>query len=416
MQADTNAGLRRYTRSAARCDGGGTGIFGMPALARLRTTTTKATHARHKSTDANDATAQAADPSFQAYPSLLPSRDAATVAARLLEVVADAGLVGKIDTNAALATPKLHGSNVQLFYSRDGVLKYGRRGAFLDASDDHYGARAAGADLELDVKMPELFARLAAANEGLAAVAVFGEVYGGSYPHPSVPAVKPARKPVQKRVWYATRIRIAGFDVRLDFADGRRHFLPFDDAKAACDAEGIPFVPVAKRGTLAEVCQWAVDHAADDALAHYNPEGLPLMAPGKNTGEGFVVRFAQEVACGSDRAVAKIKSPAFAEITEAPPKRDPAAAAAALDPAEQLARDIAAKYMNVNRAAAVASRLPERQVRVENMRALAEALAADARADPTIQPDELAAVADGKGARAFNTKAIHVMREFLTGK
>lgn len=315
---------------------------------------------------------------------------------------------------------------LQLHYSPGTGLVYGTRSAFLPPGQDFNGALVAGATLKLPEKLPALYTALAAEHAGLVAIAVYGEVYGGWYPHADVPAAKPSRRPVQRGVWYSPQVRIVAFDVRLETSDAtaaggtsnKTAFLPFDAASAACTAVGIPFIAVAKAGPLDEVCEWAVAHSRDNALAHYNPEGLPLLED--NAGEGFVVRLAIEAASedGSARALAKVKNPSFAEVAEGSPAPTVGGAGdKPVDPAEAAGAAVAAKYLNEHRAAAVISKLPDAEVTPKNLKALAEALAADARADPVIEADELAAVAGtGKGARVFTARAFAVMKAFLAAR
>jgi len=324
----------------------------------------------------------------------------------------------------AVATPKIHGSNLQLHYAPAACadVVYGRRRAFLTPGTDHYGARGAGATLGLDAKLPALLAYL---TESLkpqpcaTAVTVYGEVYGGLYTHPNVaptPAAGSATKsrkpkPVQLEIMYTPEVRIVAFDVQLELAGGAARFLDFDVARAACEHVGIPFIPVAARGNVHEVCAWAVAHAADNALAYFNPAAMPLLP--SNAGEGFVVRLVREAeAANGDRALAKIKNPAFSEV-DAGAGADTAVASGSLDAAEAAATAVAHKYLNAPRAAAVVSKLDAAAVTPRNIKALADALMADARAEPLLAADEAAAVADGKGAKVFSVRAYAVMRHFL---
>jgi len=334
----------------------------------------------------------------------------------------------------AVATPKIHGSSLQLYYAPAagaGVV-YGRRHAFLPPGTDHYGARGVGATLGLDAKLPALLAYLTDTlkpQPRATGVTVYGEVYGGLYKHPDAaptpaatgaaaaattksrkpkkPKPTPTPKPVQVGVMYAPDVRIVAFDVQLELVGGAARFLDFDVARSACEHVGIPFIPVATRGDVHEVCTWAVAHAADNALAYFNPAALPLL-PG-NAGEGFVVRLVHEAeAADGVRALAKIKNLTFSEVGTGAD-----AATASLDAAEAAATVVAHKYLNAPRAASVVSKLDVADVTPRNLKALTEALMADARAEPLLTADEAAAVADGKGAKVFWKRASDVMYHFL---
>jgi Rnl2 family RNA ligase len=401
---------------------------------------------------------------FRAYPSLQPSRSAREVARSLAIIMvkskthaasaddpdedADLRALSREDSDAVdallsipmevVVVPKLHGSNLVLHWSPEYGTTFGRRGAFLTPTDDHYGARTAGAALDIDVKLSALFARVSALASDAEAVLVYGEVYGGLYPHPDVLAAKPSRKPVQKGIWYSPTVNIAMFDVAV-VEKGRARFLNFDDAMIACTLVGIPFVSPAFRGsTLLEACAWAVEHAQDDALAHFNPARLPLLGADKNAGEGFVVRPATEHAWGSvnaNRALAKVKNPRFTEVNDAPSSASASAftsctdegnekskgkAKGSNDPTVAAALVLADRLLNAARAASVASKMSSAELVIKNVKAFAHALAEDALQEPTLAedirvcfPPILASGSVGQARNAFERRAMDVARAFL---
>jgi len=340
------------------------------------------------------------------------------------------------DAARAVVTPKLHGSNVQVQYTPDAGVRYGRRSDFLAPGEEHYGVLAAAAALGMPTKIAALYEGLRLSQPTLAGVALYGEVYGGHYPHPDVPATPPAirKKPVQQGIWYTPEVQLVFFDVQLVLSvdteaagavDGgagsaaaagrarvsRTLFLDCDDASTACARAGLPFVPVIFSGSASEACAWAVAHVRDNALAHFNPAGLPLLPA--NEGEGFVVRLAREAADCSDRAMAKIKNPAFAEVAHGKSGRPPRE----LGSVDAAGWAVAEKLLLPARAAAVASKLPEADLDPCNLPALVSALCADARADVHFTAAD-AATLDGsaKAMRAFTSHAFAVMRGHLAGR
>jgi Rnl2 family RNA ligase len=391
---------------------------------------------------------------FRAYPSLQPSRSARDVARSLAIVMVkstthaasaddddvDLRALSREDSDAVdallstpvevVVVPKLHGSNLVLHWSPEFGTTFGRRNAFLTPTDDHYGARTAGAALDIDVKLSALFARVSAFASDAEAVLVYGEVYGGLYPHTDVPAAKPSRKPVQKGIWYSPTVNIAMFDVAV-VEKGRVRFLNFDDAMIACTFVGIPFVSPAFRGsTLLEACAWAVEHAQDDALAHFNPARLPLLGADKNAGEGFVVRPVIEHAWGrvnANRALAKVKNPRFTEVNDAPSSASASASGTeegkgkgSDDPTVAAALVLADRLLNAARAASVASKMSSAELVMKNVKAFAHALAEDALQEPTLVediracfPPILASGSVGQARNAFQRRAMDVARAFL---
>lgn len=353
---------------------------------------------------------------FREYPSLQPDRGAASTSKRLLQVATESHMIYNPESVLAVATPKIHGSNLQVHYSPATSLKYGRRSAFLTTGEAHFGAVAAGTALDLPTKMPLLYQGLQVAHPTLQAVTVYGEVYGGWYPHPDVPSAKPAQKPVQKGIWYAPTVQIVAFDVQLTLADGKTQFLGYDDARFVCELAGIPFIFAAKRGPLADVCKWAVEHAKDNALAYYNPLALPLLDG--NGGEGFVVRLVAEARWEAERALAKVKNPAFSEVSTGPGKANKAGKSdKEVSPEWAAGQAVGLKFLNGNRAAAVTSKMAQSEVTHKNIAALARALMQDARADSAMTSEETAAVVPGgPGESAFTGRAFFVMREHLAGR
>lgn len=346
-------------------------------------------------------------PKFMPYPSLLPDSGAASCAAAL-EAVGAAG--GAPRGTLAVATPKLHGANMQAYValSDPAAVHWGRRTAWLCAGESFYGHDAAAARASLPPKLRQL-AEALAATRPLRGVAVFFEVYGGAYPidaaatsagavpvaaGPAAAAPKaaakpaPRQKPVQQGVWYAPTTTLAAFDVRLDAADGASWFMDWDDAASVLERAGIPVVPAVFRGPATAACAWASAHAADNAVAHYNPSGQPLLPD--NGGEGWVVRLVCEaVDADGQRALVKIKNARFAEVAHggggggARGRGGAGGSGEGMPPDLATANALADMFLTPARMAAVASKELPANLHARNTRALTAALVADARADAT---------------------------------
>jgi Rnl2 family RNA ligase len=377
---------------------------------------------------------------FRPYPSLLSDRGAITSAARLRAVIQHhiEGMAGILEETTettdltdiptepkpeacgagigsgcadpiearCVATPKIHGSNLQLRITRDGDIRVGRRSGFLGGDEkDHYGHTRPAERLGMNAKLARLQAELAEREADLAFVTVYMEVYGGWYPHPAVPSVKMGRKAVQKGIWYSPDIEIVAFDVQIGLETGAARFLDFDDASELCTRIGIPFVPVAFTGGIDDTFRWAVEHAADNALQHYNPNNLPLLEG--NGGEGFVVRTVKDVHWGEDRGVTKIKSDDFKE------ERGPTAAVPkALDDESEKLAAIAKMYAVVPRVASVASKLPEAEVDPKNLRKLSELTFADVMASVE-DAEHLELLRSDKGAKILRSACFAAAKDFL---
>lgn len=294
-----------------------------------------------------------------------------------------------------VAVPKLHGSNMQFDVVVPAAdagagagaveIRAGRRNGYLGrtndgvltnpSEDDHFGSKSAVLADGIEAKLQQLRESLGAPPRFIA----YCEVYGGQYGPQA--GVGQTRKPVQKHVWYAHSIRLAFFDLWVE----GRGFLPFDEAQPLFEAAGLPFVPAAFRGTYEEVHAWARTHAADNATAFYNPEGLPPLD--NNAGEGFVIRPAtvELEARQGERVLFKIKNPAFQEIAVGKDKDKDKGSSDTSKPVRGCAcmegarRILGAKAMCPARVAAVFSKQAEADLTVENMGALVQKVLDDVR-------------------------------------
>ncbi|MFI7144025.1 RNA ligase family protein [Nonomuraea sp. NPDC050022] len=113
---------------------------------------------------------------------------------------------------------------------------------------------------------------------------IYGELYGGHYPHADVDPV-PGVSAVQTGVWYSPSLRFALFDVlRHDRPDDAGLLLPYADVAAVAAAAGLDVVPLIGRGPRHEL----------DALPLRFPTRMPHLhglpdIPG-NFAEGIVMR------------------------------------------------------------------------------------------------------------------------------
>jgi hypothetical protein len=69
-------------------------------------------------------------------------------------------------------------------------------------------------------------------------VTLYGELFGGAYPHLDVPPV-PGVQAVQTGVYYSPRIEFCAFDLAREDAQGERHYLDSDVLLKLCEAEGV---------------------------------------------------------------------------------------------------------------------------------------------------------------------------------
>jgi Rnl2 family RNA ligase len=207
-----------------------------------------------------------------------------------------------------VAVEKVHGAHFAVVCDGAGVRPAKRRELLgEDGLDDFFGVSRIWPALSVAVAR---FAEAVRAEAGEAAVVtVYGELAGGGYPHPGVPAV-PGVQPVQTGVWYAPGLHWLPFDACVDLpgSAGGRRWLADRALREAAATAGLSCPPALGRGTLPVLQQ------LPSTFASTVPALLGLPELPDNLAEGYVLKPAgawQESA--GPRPLAKVKQPAFAE-------------------------------------------------------------------------------------------------------
>jgi Rnl2 family RNA ligase len=195
-----------------------------------------------------------------------------------------------------VATEKIHGANFVLGVAGD-VVRFGKRKDWLAPADAFFGWQLLAPELAEQ-------ARAIARAVGAAQVVCFGELFGGGYPHPDVPAVA-GLSPVQTGVWYAPDLRWATFDILVATGDDDGgELLAHDDVVDLATGAGALVAPLLGRGRRDEL----------DAIPVSAPTGVPallgLPAIADNRREGFVCKPDKRMPAGA-RPIVKRKLPDF---------------------------------------------------------------------------------------------------------
>eukprot|EP00928_Gymnodinium_smaydae_P022726 TRINITY_DN18992_c0_g1_i1.p1 TRINITY_DN18992_c0_g1~~TRINITY_DN18992_c0_g1_i1.p1 ORF type:complete len:384 (-),score=54.50 TRINITY_DN18992_c0_g1_i1:272-1423(-) len=231
-----------------------------------------------------------------------------------------------------IVTEKIHGANFCIIASSNEAngmvdVSFAKRTAVLGQAhnaEDFYSCRTAGL---LDRLVPcarKVFERVArdGAAAGAAAVHIYGELFGGRYPHSDVEPV-PRLEPVQVGIWYAPDLHFMGFDVAVDIPGRARYFLDFHVAREACEACDLLFVEPLFEGSLADCVEFQNEFETT-VPARLGLPPLSTDVDGEhlpNLAEGVVVRPLTEPACRhmtrasreSARGLFKRKIEAFSE-------------------------------------------------------------------------------------------------------
>ena len=203
------------------------------------------------------------------------------------------------DTSGAgsqwVATEKIHGA--QLVLACDGErVAFGKRKAWLEDDAAFFGWQLLRA--ELGAAARTVHEQLDRAG----AIYIYGELFGGRYPHPEVEAL-PGMSPVQTGIWYAPGLHFAAFDVLVVDGDDAR-FLAHAEVEALAASAELGVVPLLGRGTRRELVALPVRYPTRV------PDQLGLPALADNVAEGFVLKPDRELA-PDERPVVKHKIPEF---------------------------------------------------------------------------------------------------------
>jgi len=191
-----------------------------------------------------------------------------------------------------VATEKIHGAQLTIGCNETGV-RIGKRKAWLAPEEPFFGWQLLRFDLETGAQ--QIRAAL-----GVSEIRLFGELFGGAYPHPAV-APRPGASAVQTGVWYAPDLRFAVFDLIVGDT-----FLAHRDVERLATRVGFLIVPLLGRGPRADLESLPVQFPSRVPAIL----GLPPIA--NNFAEGFVLK--PDTAMPLDaRPIVKRKIPAFDE-------------------------------------------------------------------------------------------------------
>lgn len=129
-----------------------------------------------------------------------------------------------------VVTEKIHGANFALVADLGQApiaIRPAKRKALLAPGEDFFGHRALLDRIGENVRAA--FERIRAARPHAASATLYGELFGGAYPHPDVPAC-PGVEPVQTGIHYSPRIELSAFDIAVDEPGRGRVYLDHGDA------------------------------------------------------------------------------------------------------------------------------------------------------------------------------------------
>ncbi len=196
-----------------------------------------------------------------------------------------------------VATEKIHGA--QLTVACDGgLVRVGKRKAWLADDEVFFGWQLLRSSIAHGAQA--IHRELGSDSP----VYLYGELFGGRYPHPEVAAV-PAMQPVQTGIWYGPSLYYAVFDI-LVFRAGHLWLIAHTTVEDLCARAGLMSVPRLGRGNRNTLSRLPVRYPTTV------PSLLGLPAIADNVAEGFVLKPDVDMPAAK-RPVVKHKIPEFDE-------------------------------------------------------------------------------------------------------
>ncbi|KAJ4459774.1 putative RNA ligase [Paratrimastix pyriformis] len=212
-----------------------------------------------------------------------------------------------------VVTEKVHGANMCLHCSPAGVA-FCKRTGFLEPGDPFFGYRSF-LPAKCEAKALHLYQALLAEQPTITTVWIFGELFGGGYPHPDVPQSAIPVQLVQSGIYYSPELEFYSYDIGIQTVEHpQREYLPYTKCIDLFRANGFLYAEPLLIGTYDQALAFPVgfDSHVPARL------GLPTLPPGTNKAEGIVIKpvtalWMEDAKGERRRVILKKKIPQFAE-------------------------------------------------------------------------------------------------------
>ena len=215
-----------------------------------------------------------------------------------------------LEKTSWVVTEKIHGANFCFISDGQSIVCANRKAILADNEDFfHYQVLLERRRTTIE----RVFFLTRARYPHLERVFVYGELFGGTYPHPNV-RPDSAVQPVQTGIYYAPTIEFCAFDIAIECASSEpaHNYLDYDQAITIFKEAGLLYAIPLFIGSYGEALAYPVGFASTiPALL-----GLPPLAA-ENKAEGIVIKPQKTLYIatnkGSIRPILKKKIPEFAE-------------------------------------------------------------------------------------------------------
>lgn len=211
--------------------------------------------------------------------------------------------------NEYCITEKIHGANTQICYNyKTNEFEYGKRTCQIASDEKCYNVQNEFEKIkEKVVFLANLI--ISKTQKDIETVIVYGEIFGGCYPHKEVSRDNKATK-VQKGVYYSPHNEWRAFDVAYTVTgEDKFYFLCGHDFFDFCKEADIETVPLL---TITTSLDEALKYPNDKPSIVYQQFNLPQLED--NIMEGVVIKpWDSDLWMGQSRVIIKNKNARFAE-------------------------------------------------------------------------------------------------------
>jgi Rnl2 family RNA ligase len=198
---------------------------------------------------------------------------------------------------------KVHGANF-CFITDGETITTGKRTGFVEADESFYDHEKLLSRYQ--EKIIKMFTRVKEAYPDTLSVTIFGEMFGGKYPHPDVKK-DTSISCIQKGVYYCPGHEFYAFDLYIVNNDSAR-FLAVDDMNTFFEEVGFLYAKTLFKGTIDECLQYP------NEFPSYISGWLGLPPIDDNICEGIVIRPTEPIYLDNGaRVLLKSKNSRFAE-------------------------------------------------------------------------------------------------------
>jgi Rnl2 family RNA ligase len=213
-----------------------------------------------------------------------------------------------LDKTSWVVTEKIHGAHFCML--TDGAIIAGASRKHLLAPGENFFEYQRVLQ-RLEQQVYQLFRLTSRLYPQLAWLSIYGELFGGTYPHPEVAPIADLQ-PIQTGIYYAPDIEFCAFDLAISGMQLPPTYLDYDQTMALCQSAGLLYASPLLIASYQEALNYPVEFSSTiPALL-----SLPPLSQ-SNKAEGIVIKSLKALTIptkkGPVRPIFKRKIAAFAE-------------------------------------------------------------------------------------------------------